>query len=184
MSIEFLLLGRGFGGRGGRECRFYFYGREDFSDRHSSDQKPKDVNSKNSNYCPEFVSAGIIVLCKGKLPRCRIFCVFTLSEFLSHLPRNSRASRTEIQIFCLLWSFVVFCGLLWSFVALGLFEGTCAHGIRRGRLTHVPSRMPHRLWGKPKVKKRPTVSERAEKHNCKQKNLKPNCKQRNSKTQF
>ena len=33
MSIKFLLLGGGFGGGGG-ECRFYFYGREDFSELH------------------------------------------------------------------------------------------------------------------------------------------------------
>ena len=37
MSIKFLVLGGGgilgfLGGGGGGECRFYFYGREDFSD--------------------------------------------------------------------------------------------------------------------------------------------------------
>ena len=32
MSIKFLLSGAGFGGGGGGECRFYFYGRADFSD--------------------------------------------------------------------------------------------------------------------------------------------------------
>ena len=31
MSIKFLILGGGFGGGGG-ECRFYFYGRADFSE--------------------------------------------------------------------------------------------------------------------------------------------------------
>ena len=31
MSVKFLLLGGG-GGFGGGECRFYFYGRADFSD--------------------------------------------------------------------------------------------------------------------------------------------------------
>ena len=31
MSIKFLVLGGGLGGGGG-ECRFYFYGRADFSD--------------------------------------------------------------------------------------------------------------------------------------------------------
>ena len=30
MSVKFLLLG---GGLGGGECRFYFYGREDFSEK-------------------------------------------------------------------------------------------------------------------------------------------------------
>ena len=32
MSIKFLVLGGGILGLGGGECRFYFYGREDFSD--------------------------------------------------------------------------------------------------------------------------------------------------------
>ena len=35
MSIKFLVLGGGyfgFGGGGGGECRFYFYGRADFSE--------------------------------------------------------------------------------------------------------------------------------------------------------
>ena len=34
MSVKFLLLGGG-GFGGGGECRFYFYGREDFSERRS-----------------------------------------------------------------------------------------------------------------------------------------------------
>ena len=35
MSIKFLVLGGGFGvfWGGGGKCRFYFYGREDFSDK-------------------------------------------------------------------------------------------------------------------------------------------------------
>ena len=34
MSIKFCVLeGGGFGGGGGGKCRFYFYGREDFSDK-------------------------------------------------------------------------------------------------------------------------------------------------------
>ena len=32
MSVKFPFLGGGFGGGGGGECRFYFYGRADFSD--------------------------------------------------------------------------------------------------------------------------------------------------------
>ena len=33
MSIKFLVLGGGILGWGGGKCRFYFYGREDFSDQ-------------------------------------------------------------------------------------------------------------------------------------------------------
>ena len=33
MSLKFLVLGGGFGVWGGGECRFYFYGRADFSDK-------------------------------------------------------------------------------------------------------------------------------------------------------
>ena len=33
MSIKFLVLGEGYFGFGGGKCRFYFYGREDFSDQ-------------------------------------------------------------------------------------------------------------------------------------------------------
>ena len=32
MSIKFRVLGGGFGGGGGGKCRFYFYGRADFSE--------------------------------------------------------------------------------------------------------------------------------------------------------
>ena len=32
MSIKFLVLGGGILGLGGGECRFYFYGRADFSE--------------------------------------------------------------------------------------------------------------------------------------------------------
>ena len=77
---------------------------------HSSDQQPKDVNSENSNYCLEFVS-GNVCSPKGKLPRCRI-SVLTVFEFLSHLLRNSWASRDGNSGF----GFFAFCGqkLLWA----------------------------------------------------------------------
>ena len=74
--------------------------------RHSSDQHPKDVNSENSNYCPIFVRD--FLSSRRKIPEVWKCCVFTVFEFLSHLPRNSRASRgRKFQLFV----FFVFCGL-------------------------------------------------------------------------
>ena len=74
--------------------------------RHSSDQHPKDANSKNSNYCPIFVRE--FLSSRRQTPEVWNFCVFTVFEFLSHLPRNSRASRgRKFQFFV----FFVFCGL-------------------------------------------------------------------------
>ena len=55
--------------------------------RHSSDQQPKDVNSENSNYCPEFVS-GNFCPPEGKLPRCRI-SVFLQSLNFCHTSRET-----------------------------------------------------------------------------------------------
>ena len=74
--------------------------------RHSSDQHPKDVNSENSNYCPIFVRE--FLSSRRQTPEVWNFCVFTVFEFLSHLPGNSRASRgRKFQFFV----FFVFCGL-------------------------------------------------------------------------
>ena len=74
----------------------------------------RDVNSKNSNYCPkicvrEFLSS------RRQTPEMSNFCVFTVSEFLPHLPRNSRASRGRKFRFVVSF-FFVFCGrkLLWA----------------------------------------------------------------------
>ena len=76
--------------------------------RHSSDQhpKPKDVNSKNSNYCPIFVRE--LLSSRRQTPEVWNFCVSTVFEFLSHLPRNSRASQGRKFRF---FVFFVFCGL-------------------------------------------------------------------------
>ena len=76
--------------------------------RHSSDQHPKVVNSENSNYCPEFVSGNFFVLPKANSRGIWNFCVFTVFEFLSRLPGNSRASRGRKFRF---FVFFVFCGL-------------------------------------------------------------------------
>ena len=59
---------------------------------HSSDQQPKDVNSENSNYCPIFVPT--LVLPKANSHGVEFLC-FTVFEFLSQLPRSSRASRAH-----------------------------------------------------------------------------------------
>ena len=74
--------------------------------RHSNDQHPKDVNSKNSKSCPVFVRE--FLSSRRQTPEVWNFCVFTVFEFLSQLPRNSRASRGwKFQFFV----FFVFCGL-------------------------------------------------------------------------
>ena len=100
--------------------------------RHSSDQHPKDVNSENLTYCLEFVSRNVCPP-EGQVPRSGISVFFAVFEFLSHLPRNSRASRgRKFRSFCL------FC-LLWPQVAQGLFEGTCAHVILRRRSSQSES---------------------------------------------
>ena len=84
--------------------------------RHSSDQQrqPQDVNSKIRiivrNLCP-----GIFVLPKANSQDVE-FCVFAVFEFLSHLPRNSRAPRGRKFRFVLSFlSFVaISCsGLVW-----------------------------------------------------------------------
>ena len=73
--------------------------------RHSSDQNRKDVNSENSNYCPnffwEFLSS------RRQTPEVWSCCVFTVFEFLSHLPKTSRASRGRKFRFL---GIFVFCG--------------------------------------------------------------------------
>ena len=71
--------------------------------RHSSDQHPKDINCENSNNCPIFVQE--CLSSRRQTPEGWNFCVFTVFEFLSHLPRNSRASRGQK------FRFSVFCGL-------------------------------------------------------------------------
>ena len=79
--------------------------------RHSNDQKPKDVNSKNSNYCPEFVS-GNFRPPEGKLPRCRI-SVFLQS--LNFCPTSRETPEPPADGNSDFLSFFVFCGrrLLW-----------------------------------------------------------------------
>ena len=73
--------------------------------RHSSDQHPKDPNSKNVNYCPIFVRE--FLSSRRQTPEVRNFWVFAVFEFLSNLPRNSRASRGQKFRFLV---FFVFCG--------------------------------------------------------------------------
>ena len=47
MSIKFLVVGRGgYFGFGGGECRFYFYGRADFSDKSKSANWNKSEENK------------------------------------------------------------------------------------------------------------------------------------------
>ena len=42
LSIKFLVLGGGYFGFGGGECRFYFYGREDFSASQANPQRESE----------------------------------------------------------------------------------------------------------------------------------------------
>ena len=73
--------------------------------RHSSDQHSKDVNSEN-RICPVFVQflSGNFSFSRRQTPEAWNFCVFTVFEFLSHLPRTSRASRgRKFQFFLLVF---------------------------------------------------------------------------------
>ena len=87
------------------------------------------LNSENSNYCPMFVWE--FLSSRRQTPEVWNFCVFTVFEFF--VPPTEKLPsllRTEIPIFCLSC-------FLWPSNAQGLFEGTCAHGIRRGRSRHT-----------------------------------------------
>ena len=55
------------------------------------DNPDKDVNSENSNYCPIWVR-DFFWSSRRQNPEVWNFCVFTVFELLSRLPRNSRAS--------------------------------------------------------------------------------------------
>ena len=77
------------------------------------------------------------------------FCGFTVFEFVPPTEKLPSPPRDRNSIFCR------FC-LLWPSVAQGLFEGTCAHGIRRGRSKFsslpntLPTSSPQTQFGDPK----------------------------------
>ena len=108
MSIKFLVLGGGyFGFWGGGECRFYFYGREDFSDKFTGERF-----TNHSNHIHRFIPITRIVATKAPTILQEL-CRSTPAQILHNL-RGQKLNTNffldavfclQLEASCLQWSF-------------------------------------------------------------------------------